>query len=325
MYSDSYETLLHKHLSGELSETEERDLKVWLNASPDNRRQLEEAERIWALTESAGSDLDINLDHEIERFKQRVGQQPTAKVTPLNPWSAWRYAAVVVVLMGVIALFWQSRGGDPELLIVETVAGETRQVNLPDQSTVWLNESSRLAYNPAFEVRTLELEGEAFFDVEHDPAMPFTVEAGAGRVQVLGTSFNVRYGTEEVRVIVATGRVALSSASGDSREELTAGYQGVLRIDDSSVLRIPNDDPAFLSWRNRSVAFDATPFDEVVETLRTHFAIVIEDPAAELTSCTLTGEFGALNDVLQAISFTLGLDASVNQGIYAFSGVGCSQ
>ncbi len=331
MHSEYHETLLHKHLTGELSDSEQRDLEAWLNEAPANRRQLEEAERIWTLTASAGSELDIDLDHEISRFKQRINlNPPQARILPFRSTPLFRFmAAAMVLLGGIILLFRYGILGNSEMIQIETAANETREVTLPDLSKAWLNENSRLSYNERFDKRTVTLTGEAFFDVTHDADRPFDIESGTGRVQVLGTSFSVRNRTreDEIRVTVATGVVALSQAGANEREVLNAGYLGVLRIKDGQLSQQPNDNPEFLAWQSRPLVFDNTPLNSVVETLRGHFAIVIEAPDDELASCTFTGQFDepALGEIVESLAFSLNVTASVQQGVYAFSGIGCSE
>ena len=70
---------------------------------------------------------------------------------------------------------------------------ESKTVLLPDQSTVRLNAGSFFTYDAATwdDARTVELHGEAFFDVKKN-GVPFTVTTSNSRVQVLGTTFNVR-------------------------------------------------------------------------------------------------------------------------------------
>ena len=331
MHSDDHITLFHKHLAGELSDEERRTLEVWLNEAPENRRQFEEAKRIWTLTASAGSELDIDLDHEVARFKQRIHQDPPqARIFSITSTPLFRFAAAAAVLLGgIILLLRYGVIGSPETILIETFANETREVTLPDQSTVWLNENSQLSYAEAFKKRSVQVTGEAFFEVTHDPNHPFDVSSGTGRVQVLGTSFSVRNNSNEdaIRVTVATGRVAFGPAGSDQTALLDAGYQGVLKKSDHTLSQLPNDNPAFLAWHNRPLVFENTPLYEVVEMLRAHFALVIEAPDAHLATCTFTGEFEepVLGEIIQALSFSLNVTASTNQGVYAFTGIGCSE
>lgn len=60
------------------------------------------------------------------------------------------------------------------------------------------------------------LRGRAIFNVQHAPARPFVVDAGAVQVRVLGTRFVVEQLEPQVRVSVAQGRIELSSAWGSN-------------------------------------------------------------------------------------------------------------
>jgi ferric-dicitrate binding protein FerR (iron transport regulator) len=67
------------------------------------------------------------------------------------------------------------------------------KVTLPDGSNVWLNHSSILKYPSMFtgNSRTVELKGEGYFEVVHNPKTPFIVKAGEIEIVARGTVFNV--------------------------------------------------------------------------------------------------------------------------------------
>lgn len=71
---------------------------------------------------------------------------------------------------------------------------------LPDGSKVWLNAASSLRFPTAFggKERSVELKGEAYFDIAKNAGSPFHVRVAGGGggghemdVQVLGTGFNI--------------------------------------------------------------------------------------------------------------------------------------
>lgn len=64
---------------------------------------------------------------------------------------------------------------------------------LSDGSKVWLNVGSSITFPTAFigKERVVEMEGEAYFEVSHNPLRPFRVKNGDITVNVLGTHFNV--------------------------------------------------------------------------------------------------------------------------------------
>lgn len=75
------------------------------------------------------------------------------------------------------------------------------QLRLSDGTTVWLNNSSVLKYPSMFSgsERNVELSGEAYFEVAHDPIHPFKVNVGEQIVEAIGTSFVVQaYSNENV-------------------------------------------------------------------------------------------------------------------------------
>ncbi len=94
-----------------------------------------------------------------------------------------------------------------------TTIGEQRTVTLADQSRVTLNTNSVLSVDFTPERRTLKLlQGEAFFDVSHDPERPFEVHALDGLTRAIGTQFNVAISdAKEVDVAVLEGVVEVVS------------------------------------------------------------------------------------------------------------------
>jgi transmembrane sensor len=95
-------------------------------------------------------------------------------------------------------------------------------LTLPDGSRVWLNNASTIRYPVAFTGadRSVELTGEAYFEIAKDAAHPFHVlvhkgdgDAG-GSIEVLGTSFNVMAYTDEPaeRTTLVDGSIKFNGA-----------------------------------------------------------------------------------------------------------------
>ena len=64
---------------------------------------------------------------------------------------------------------------------------------LSDGTKIWLNSESSLRYPTAFtgKERSVEITGEAYFEVAKDPSKKFIVSSRGIRTEVLGTHFNV--------------------------------------------------------------------------------------------------------------------------------------
>lgn len=111
-------------------------------------------------------------------------------------------AATLLVVIGGISI---SRSESPNAINLEesieeqrvevySPAGMISKLTLPDGSKVILNNNSTLSYPVKFSgnERKIELDGEAFFEIEKDSLKPFLINTEGMDVRVLGTSFNLK-------------------------------------------------------------------------------------------------------------------------------------
>src|SRR5690606_24659770 len=90
-----------------------------------------------------------------------------------------------------------------------TQPGERAILTLPDGSQVILAPQTQLSVPERFGVgtRTVELQGNAYFDVTTVAEIPFTVTTGTVQTRVLGTRFDISNFADDlaVRVAVVSG------------------------------------------------------------------------------------------------------------------------
>lgn len=222
---------------------------------------------------------------------------PAARGARRRTVAGWALAAGLALGIGV-ATFIQvqsSRGNE-----FATAVGSQEAVTLADGSHVTLNTHTRgRAVVNAHERRFWLEEGEAYFEVAHDPSRPFVVVAGRDRVTVLGTKFSVRHEDGRTEVTVLEGRVRLDRGPTGSvpsvpvvmtRNESavsTAGNVLVIAKDEQSV----RDE---LSWREGRLVFDQLTLAEVAERFNRYNArqLVVEGDAA---GRRFSGSFDANN------------------------------
>jgi ferric-dicitrate binding protein FerR (iron transport regulator) len=84
-------------------------------------------------------------------------------------------------------------------------AGGEYRLTLEDGTTVQVNAASELLFPTHFKkhTRQVELKGEAYFKVKHNPERPFYVLLGTLNVEVTGTTFNIKAYEEEGNICVA--------------------------------------------------------------------------------------------------------------------------
>jgi transmembrane sensor len=168
-----------------------------------------------------------------------------------------------------------------------TDTGEVQTVSFEDGSVAYLNTRTRLRWIGGDTDRRVELlQGEALFDVAHDPQRPFRVMAGNGEVRVLGTRFNVyRRGDGEVRVTVIDGSVEVCEH--DPRDgqpawsrKLAANQQ--LAFSSIGLTRDVRSVNALnvVKWREGVLELTDEPLAEVLDELTryTDQRILIKDP-----------------------------------------------
>ena len=202
------------------------------------------------------------------------------------------------------------------------------EIILADGSLVSLHAASSLTYPKKFKrnERRVELNGEAFFEIESMPAKPFVVQINEVEIHVLGTSFyvNARADAKTIEVVVKTGEVAMV-APATQKISLSAGDRGVYSKQDGSVSLDPLENPNFLSWKTRHFVFENSALKEVFEVLEHTFGVHFTFSDQNLEYCRLTAIFHekTFEEILGIIAETFSLSYSRQQGKIVVKGEGC--
>ncbi len=307
------EELMAKYLANELDEKERTDFESQLIQNEDFSLEFEAYMNAWALNEpqqaqsfdTAAAWLTVNeqvaettesvmevMDHEITDANGKSEKNNEAEVIRINEdkggrngFSFLKIAATLLILVvgGYFAV--TGIGDEPDQgNLMEHISANTgmNEFELPDGTSVKLNASSRLVYDKNFGVdnRKVTLLGQADFDVTRNEDLPFIIEAGQSRVEVLGTSFDVAaYPNKEVKLVVTEGTVSFSSLKKEGvKEILTKGQQAVIDISGESieVSEVVNDN--FKSWWTREFKFEGAPLHEIFERLERTYWVEIDYP-----------------------------------------------
>ena len=149
--------------------------------------------------------------------------------------------------------------------------GERRHVTLPDGSTMTLDAVSAVALNFADGRREVRLlEGAAFFDVRPDAARPFRVEASFGRVEVVGTAFEVRREDGADQITLARGKVMVDRIAAPSDRQALEPGQTVEVTRDAVSAPESADVARAAAWMDGWLRFRDRPLGQVVDRLRAY-------------------------------------------------------
>jgi len=228
--------------------------------------------------------------------------------------TAWRWTATLGAAVGVMVLVAKligTHGAQPSFKTYTTTAAQVATITLGDGSEIRLAPRSSLIVptDVAGVPRTVELRGEASFDVRPSAQRAFIVRAGAVSARVLGTSFDVQAypaDGERVRVTVAAGKVAVQRA-GDGRVRaaaftLSAGMTGAL--DDSTASVVADGDVGgAITWTRDAFVFREAPLRDVLATFGHWYGMTLRVSDSAMMQWHLNGtlDFKNREQALQSL------------------------
>jgi ferric-dicitrate binding protein FerR (iron transport regulator) len=201
MFEDRIWLLLSRRDNGDITPEEREELEYLLSENEAASHANAFVEEIWKkdFTPLESPDPATSWEHITRRM---TVEKPAAreKVFPFSRLKAAASLALLIAfgLTGYLYLHGKKAGKDIHNGVVNQVSthlGSRTKIILPDGTKVWLNVGSTLSYPDIKHAATREvtLNGEAYFEVVHDPEHPFIVHTHHMEVRDIGTSFDVKY------------------------------------------------------------------------------------------------------------------------------------
>ncbi len=346
MSRKSFGQLLQKYLRGECTPEEKIFVEHWYG--------LLEAETGESGQDIGMDELETRLWNHIQAKKGANEPADTTQIRPLKTWNyRWASIAAAVLLIGSwflakhydrkVELTFQSflTDGNSNWIERVNITDKSLVITLEDGSSVRLEAQSSLRFPQHFssDNRTVYLSGNAFFSIQRMPSRPFFVHTGEVITKVLGTSFFIRTeaATQEVRVEVVTGRVAVYQQSKEKQDAANGVVlnpnQAVTYFDEENhfvtglvekpvILQTPEVEKKEISFR-----FDDTPLSEVLNQLEHAYGIAIEVENEQQNNCPLTADLTGqpLYTQLEIICAALKAKYEVQGMTILISGKGCNE
>jgi len=189
-------------------------------------------------------------------------------------------------------------------LTLSTPRGGQYQVELSDGTKVWLNAASKLHYPREFldNHRTVELEGEAYFEVSSGKHRPFIVKTKNEAVEPLGKHFNVTAYINEwlPYVTLLEGKVSVSLENERSKI-LLPGQQSAVK---GAVMQVNEINVAeSVAWKNGEFMFNKESLGSVMLKLSRWYDIEVEmtDGVKDLRVWGSVSRYDTFDEILQVI------------------------
>jgi transmembrane sensor len=176
-----------------------------------------------------------------------------------------------------------------EFNTIETPKAGKYQLQLSDGTKVWLNAASSLHYPVSFKGnnRTVELTGEAYFEVTKDKSKPFAVISGGQKVTVLGTHFNINSYKDEDHVATTLVEGSVQVAFGNHQALLVPGQQSSLKNGEIKVSKA--DIHLAIAWKDGQLAFLRTDLKAVLRQISRWYNVDIEY-VGKVPNFTISGD-----------------------------------
>lgn len=211
--------LLSLKLSGEATDAELAELEQLITQRPGASVRFDTLRKIWSTAPPGVGNKEQAFNRHLQRLSNHLSdpvlsyEEPVhSQAIPDNPepnlsitrpllkkpvfWLITA-AAASVLLFFAVNRFASNEKIAPSLTTKNTVStkpGSKSKITLSDGTVVLLNAGSNITYDQVFDAnkREIQLSGEAYFDVTHDPGRPFIIHTNSVDIRVLGTAFNVR-------------------------------------------------------------------------------------------------------------------------------------
>nr|WKN35637.1 DUF4974 domain-containing protein [Tunicatimonas sp. TK19036] len=326
--------LVSKYLANELDQTERAAFEQWRESHPEEYEKLKE---VWF--RAGGHRQTFSTNTAREKLNQRIDALEAE--TAAQQKRQTHYWVKMAASISILAIFlgtlyflkpWEYLRNAQQARWVEksTVKSQIATLTLGDGTKVTLNADSRLRYSSQLTqepYREVFLEGEAFFEVAHDPEHPFLVRTGELTTRVLGTSFSISaYPDDEMaKVTVASGEVEVDlpgiGASPLLLPEKQISYHRQEKTWEEADVVLADE----LGWTKGRLVFENAKLSRVARVLERYYDVPIDFEEEKLKNCQITAHFEKekLPEVLEVMSYINDFTYTFDNNQITLSGSGC--
>jgi ferric-dicitrate binding protein FerR (iron transport regulator) len=326
---DYYITLISKQLSGNASEKEEKQILDWIEKDKENETLY------FKLKEICDAGLwntrlnEVNSTTEWKLLLERINessdntQQPKAPIVKLA-LPLLKYAAILLVgmLFSFLIFNHQTKYNsekDPGITII-TGKGERTKTILPDGTKVWINSCSSFFYHKEGKIRSVDLKGEAYFQVKKDSVHPFIVNSSGFTVKALGTAFIVTgyENADEISTVLVEGSVSVGAGNQKEHTIIKPGQKATLSSDRKNIAVQNVDTELYSAWRFGESRFVNLTFEEIAKRLERSHRVTFIFHNQKIKHLTFSGTFfdyESIDTILKVIKINTHMNYTIQKDI----------
>jgi len=295
--------LLSAYLLGTITPEEMEQLKVLINITDDNELALY-VHQLWNEYEIHEEPSPLTL----QKIYRRIRHKTSRYTLQQTAYKVLRVAAILLIpLLSALSIYLyttKEKGylDESREILFRTSSGQQASMVLSDGTSVRLNAESQLTYMQDYGQmnRSVNLSGEAYFEVEKDTLKPFIVYTGDLDVEVLGTSFNVySYEEEDIaEMTLISGRIKVSTHTSPAQTVYLNPNEKIVFNKVSGKIKIEETDNRFeTAWLKGALVFRSKPMKDVKEKLERKYGVTIHMDDPLIANDLFTGSFDCDNIV----------------------------
>lgn len=281
--------LLYRFFNGKATEAERIRIRQWADAKPENREELIRERRLYtAILLHGGRELFVA--RQVKWYKKNWFVQTC------------RYAAVVVLTLAMAWGMMYERDEGMKYVKVCVPLGQYTSITLSDGTQVCLNSGSVFTYPTSFDngCRNVKLDGEGLFNVKHlDKDVPFQVQTSFGKVEVLGTKFNLEAYAKKGKFVTSLLEGSVKVEAGEAQVVLQPNEKVELR--DNKLVKSSISDDCCYSWSSGLIQFNNIRFDDLMKQFEKIYGVQIVIQTPELCTNRCLGKFRRIDGLEYAL------------------------
>ena len=310
--------LIERYIRNQTDQDEVKRLNIRIKNNQEISSWLEQ--EINTSPSTMDNDVQARIFRNIENKIGNKDKTDKVEQNHFQPTKWLRVAAMFVlpVITAVAMYFYRAPDETiPGQLVVAVERGQKANITLPDGSKVWLNSQSRLTYSTNFNVkqRELQLDGEAYFEVAHNPDKPFIVRSNDISVRALGTAFGVKAYNEDLLIssILMKGKVLVTTPDGETimKPNERIMYDKTTHKKVQSTVTNATD---FTGWIHNELRFEDESLADIAKTVQRIYNVDVIFASEKLKYQRYTGTINnnSLENVLNIISLTSPVSFQIN-------------